>query len=100
MSDLDDDLDDDCLDGEDESDEIDARLAELRADRKTMRWVRRFLECAKAMPDTVMVFVAAGTPCVLALKSDGDSFDKARGYDQRAVIADSQNGKWDGGDWP
>jgi hypothetical protein len=65
-------------------------------------WVRRFRRLAKDMPPEVWVYVAAGTPIVMACDEVGrpiERDDGRDGMDQGAVITSLSGGHWDGGDW-
>jgi hypothetical protein len=64
-------------------------------------WVRRFERLAKSMPPEVLVFVASGKPCVLALSKSGERYmaHDFGGYSQDAKVASVAGGLWDGGDW-
>ena len=54
------------------------------------------------MPPEVWVYVAAGTPIVMACDEVGrpiERDDGRDGMDQGAVITSLSGGHWDGGDW-
>lgn len=75
--------------------------AEVVGDRPDVqRWIKRFEKLAREMPPDVWVFVASGTPAVLARGEDGRDIDNGSGgVDQGAVIDTIAGGNWDGGDW-
>lgn len=69
-----------------------------RAD--VQRWVRRLQKLAATMPPDVWVFVASGTPTVLAKDERGGRIETRDGSVHRgAIIASARGGTWDGGDW-
>ena len=65
------------------------------------RWIKRFERLAKAMPPDVWVFVASGTPTIMARDEAGERFkhELGRGHHQDAVVSAVNGGEWDGGDW-
>jgi predicted aspartyl protease len=71
------------------------------ARRDVQLWIKRFQRLAKEMPADVWVFVASGTPTVLATDENGHHIDRGRnnGVDQDAIIDTAIGGNWDGGDW-
>ncbi len=64
------------------------------------KWMREFEALAKKMPPEVWVYVASGTPWVMALNEHGKFFETpASGSDPDACIESFRHGHWDGGDW-
>ena len=84
----------------DEDDEIQERVETVGARPDVQKWMRAFERLCKAMPNDIHVFVASGTPCVLAMHPDGQPYSKGEGYNQRALIGTPEGyHDWDGGDW-
>jgi hypothetical protein len=80
------------------------RAAQVGAMPHVKAWVKRFQKLAAEMPPEVWVFVASGTPVVLALDEDGHEYETgpsySRGNDQAASIKGNiVGGRWDGGDF-
>lgn len=64
------------------------------------RWVRRFRRLCREKPASVGVFVAAGTPTVVAMAEDGGfCLDREGGHDRDGIIEGIVAPGWDGGDW-
>lgn len=66
------------------------------------RWLRRLHRVARDMPPEVWVYVASGSPHIMARSDDGEPIFNERGcVDQDAAVdvLDRKNGSWDGGDW-
>lgn len=64
------------------------------------KWIARFLRVARDMPEDVWVFVASGTPTVMARNESGDrAKTRGGGVDRRYIIGAVAGGSWDGGDW-
>jgi hypothetical protein len=76
------------------------RAAVVGGREDVRRWIKRLRKLAREMPPDVWVFVASGTPTVLATDESGCPFYKASmGADADAVISTTSGGRWDGGDW-
>jgi hypothetical protein len=81
------------------------RAKHLGSQKEIRDWVRRFRDLAQTMPKDVWVFVASGTPNVMAKGEDGRIFERGggrpgdAGVEQDAVITSVSGGRWDGGDW-
>lgn len=81
-------------------DEVKARAEEVGERPDVRRWIRRLQKLSREMPKDVWVFVASGTPTVLATGEDGMHVEDRGGSVHRdAVITTAAGGNWDGGDW-
>lgn len=82
--------------------EIEERVADLSSRADVKKWIKRFEALAKAMPKDVWVYVASGSPTLMAYGPNGEMYESGGGggVDQRAVISMGRiGGSWDGGDW-
>ena len=75
------------------------RAAEVGDRPDVKAWIAKFQKLASTMPKDVWVFVASGTPCVVANDADGNPIERGSRSDQDALIATIYGGQWDGGDW-
>lgn len=76
------------------------RAESVGARPDVQRWIRRFRRLCREMPDGVHVYVANGTPNIMATDEDGAPFSEDRGSKVRdAIIEAMPFGGWDGGDW-
>ena len=65
-------------------------------------WINRFKKLSKEMPPEVWVYVAAGTPHIMAVDpTTKRMFERPKqdGSDPDAIIDRTSGGHWDGGDW-
>ncbi len=81
--------------------DVKQRAADVGERPDVQRWIRRFRKVAQDMPADVWVFVASGTPCVMATDENGEHIQgpRGRGNDQDAIITSVRGGSWDGGDF-
>lgn len=81
--------------------EAKTRAEDLATRGKIRRWIEQFKKLSAQMPKELTVFVAAGTPVVLANDRNGEPFNRGGGYDPDAQVPDANitGGRWDGGDW-
>lgn len=66
------------------------------------KWIKKMQKLAKEMPPEVWVYVASGTPHIMALDEKGKLFERSNGgMDSDAIVAtlSRSKGHWDGGDW-
>ena len=82
--------------------------AKMRAEQvaempHVQRWIKRFEKLAASMPPEVEVFVAAGTPVVMALSRTKESFltsdGPSAGMDRDAEVDCIHGGRWESGDF-
>lgn len=82
------------------TEDIKARAEEVGERQDVRRWIKRLQKLSREMPKDVWVFVASGTPTVLATDEDGEHFgDRGGGVHRDAIITTASGGNWDGGDW-
>lgn len=75
------------------------RAESIGARPDVVRWVRRLQRCAKDMPADVWMYIASGTPTVMATGPKGEHVDDEHGKDRDGIIDTVEGGSWDGGDW-
>jgi len=81
------------------------RAKEVAQDPEIKAWIRRFKKLAAEMPKSIWVYVASGTPHVMAFSEESQDTgtqiyeNPDGGMTQEAVIASVRGGSWDGGDW-
>lgn len=84
------------------TEEAKERMEVVAAMPHVQRWLKRFRSVAQDMPPEVWVYVAAGTPTVMANGENNRPIESGRridAMDRDATITLVRGGHWDGGDW-